>query len=309
MPFESMCRYDASCGRLASRFLDHGVGVTSGEESLLGLELADAIGHVSVRSKAQVFEAYFHWASSCANGRASLPSPPPPPPPPAPSHSLEAPDLPAGWCAVWSVISDAFLFVDQWGQETSLQPPLVADAWQVLFDHLSGRFYFADGQVVTWKLPPLVETPGSEFYELLGLNRAASGKEMTQAYRRSSLQCHPDKPGGDIEKFKVLRKAYDVLVNASDRCLYDRGGEVLLAFYASLEKSAELGEEACGDTGEHEWREVVPGEVFDGPQTYKMDLATGKSYVQVSGADAAASAAAAAAAAAAVEAAEADSCD
>ena len=48
MPVESMCRYDVNCGRLASRFLSNGVWATSGEESLLGLELADSIGHVSV---------------------------------------------------------------------------------------------------------------------------------------------------------------------------------------------------------------------------------------------------------------------
>ena len=58
-----------------------------------------------------------------------------------------------------------------------------------------------------------------EFYEILGIPRSSSEKEIKQAYRRLARQYHPDVNKNDKsaeEKFKQINEAHAVL---SDICL------------------------------------------------------------------------------------------
>lgn len=48
-------------------------------------------------------------------------------------------------------------------------------------------------------------------YELLGVTTKATPDEIKAAYRKKAHQYHPDKPGGDAEKFKQVQKAYENL--------------------------------------------------------------------------------------------------
>ncbi len=50
-------------------------------------------------------------------------------------------------------------------------------------------------------------------YQILGLQKGASQKEIKNAYRRLSLKYHPDRNKEDIdgEKFKQIIKAYQLL--------------------------------------------------------------------------------------------------
>ncbi len=63
-----------------------------------------------------------------------------------------------------------------------------------------------------------------DYYELLGVARNASTAEIKAAFRRLAHQHHPDKAGGDAEKFKQINEAYQVLMNPEKRQQYDQYG-------------------------------------------------------------------------------------
>jgi len=54
-------------------------------------------------------------------------------------------------------------------------------------------------------------------YSILGIQRGASDEEIKKAYRKMAVKYHPDKPGGDEEKFKEVADAYDKLTNPKRR--------------------------------------------------------------------------------------------
>jgi len=62
-------------------------------------------------------------------------------------------------------------------------------------------------------------------YEILGVAKSADAREVKKAYFELAKVHHPDK-GGDVEKFKKIQGAYDVLSDDSKRQLYDVTGQV-----------------------------------------------------------------------------------
>ncbi len=60
-----------------------------------------------------------------------------------------------------------------------------------------------------------------DYYRVLGLHPGASLDEVRAAYRRQAKQHRPD-AGGDSEKFRSLKKAYETLSNPASRRRYDR---------------------------------------------------------------------------------------
>ncbi len=68
-----------------------------------------------------------------------------------------------------------------------------------------------------------------DYYEVLGVSRTASDKEIKQAYRQLARQHHPDLHQGDAkqaaeEKFKAVNEAYEVLGDPDKRSKYDQLG-------------------------------------------------------------------------------------
>ncbi|KAH3665430.1 hypothetical protein OGAPHI_003614 [Ogataea philodendri] len=64
----------------------------------------------------------------------------------------------------------------------------------------------------------------SKLYDLLGVSSSASDAELKKAYRKQALKYHPDKPGGNAEKFKEISEAYEILSDADKREVYDQYG-------------------------------------------------------------------------------------
>src|SRR5215831_6199180 len=70
-------------------------------------------------------------------------------------------------------------------------------------------------------------TSKTDYYELLGVSRKASAKDIRNAFRKLARKYHPDLNPGDKaaeEKFKQLQEAYDVLSDAKKRQMYDQYG-------------------------------------------------------------------------------------
>src|SRR6267378_2550126 len=70
-------------------------------------------------------------------------------------------------------------------------------------------------------------TTKQDYYELLGVSRRASAKDIRTAFRKLARKYHPDLNPGDKsaeEKFKQLQEAYDVLSDTKKRQMYDQYG-------------------------------------------------------------------------------------
>jgi curved DNA-binding protein CbpA len=63
-------------------------------------------------------------------------------------------------------------------------------------------------------------------YLVLQVEQHASAAEIKRAYRNLAQKLHPDREGGDEEKFQELQAAYAILSDENKRAEYDRTGEV-----------------------------------------------------------------------------------
>jgi molecular chaperone DnaJ len=66
-----------------------------------------------------------------------------------------------------------------------------------------------------------------DYYEVLGVGKDASERDVKKAYKRFAMKFHPDRTQGDKakeEKFKEIKEAYEILTDAQKRAAYDQYG-------------------------------------------------------------------------------------
>lgn len=93
----------------------------------------------------------------------------------------------------------------------------------------------------------MASTKKTDYYELLGVPRKATAKDIRSAFRKLARKYHPDLNPGDKaaeEKFKQLQEAYDVLSDSKKRQMYDQYG-----FYSENVPTGDYGPGAGGGEG------------------------------------------------------------
>jgi curved DNA-binding protein len=75
-----------------------------------------------------------------------------------------------------------------------------------------GSWYEADVPAVT------------DYYQVLGVPRTASSKEIQAAFRKLARKYHPDVNKGEEQRFKAISEAHSVLADPKKRKLYDQFG-------------------------------------------------------------------------------------
>lgn len=63
--------------------------------------------------------------------------------------------------------------------------------------------------------------PQKDYYALLGITESATADEIKKAFKKLAVQHHPDKKGGNKEKFQEINEAYQVLNDPKKKQQYD----------------------------------------------------------------------------------------
>lgn len=66
-----------------------------------------------------------------------------------------------------------------------------------------------------------------DFYEILGVSRDVSERDLKKAYKRLAMKYHPDRNQGDessADKFKEVKEAYEILIDPQKKAAYDQYG-------------------------------------------------------------------------------------
>ena len=122
------------------------------------------------------------------------------------------------------------------------------------------------------------------FYAFLGVEEGCSCKAaLTKAYRRRSVEMHPDK-GGSGALFQRLSKILRILSDTELKNIYDAYGEAAVDQHLrnsettlELEETPFVAEDSVPEG--YQWRPLKDGEALPVGSTVKMDMSTGDNFV------------------------------
>jgi len=100
-----------------------------------------------------------------------------------------------------------------------------------------------------------------DYYEILGVDRDVSEKDLKKAYRRVAMKFHPDRNPDDKdaeEKFKEASEAYEILSEPQKRAAYDQYG------HAGVDAQGGMGAGAGGFGSFSDIFGDVFGDIFGG---------------------------------------------
>jgi molecular chaperone DnaJ len=82
-----------------------------------------------------------------------------------------------------------------------------------------------------------------DYYDILGVSKDASDKDIKRAYRKQAMKYHPDRNPDDPEaeeRFRQAAEAYEVLSDAETRERYDRYGHAGLGGSANFQDISDI---------------------------------------------------------------------
>ncbi len=109
----------------------------------------------------------------------------------------------------------------------------------------------------------VIDMSKRDYYEVLGVSKDASERDIKKAYKRLAMKYHPDRTAGDKDletKFKEVKDAYEVLTDSQKRQMYDQYG------HAAFEQGGGGGHGGFGG-GQGDFGDIfgdVFGDIFGG---------------------------------------------
>src|SRR3954453_12634700 len=108
-----------------------------------------------------------------------------------------------------------------------------------------------------------------DYYDVLGVPRSASEKDIRQAYRKLARQYHPDLNPNNKQaetRFKEIGQAYEVLSDTDKRKSYDRWGHDFEKIEQARKAGAGSGASGAGASGSgpFTWSSSSGGSGFGG---------------------------------------------
>jgi len=111
-----------------------------------------------------------------------------------------------------------------------------------------------------------------DYYDVLGISKAASADEVKKAYRRLAMKFHPDRNSDDLEaeaKFKEAKEAYEALSDSDKRSAYDQFGHDAVRGAGGVGGQGGFGAEGFGDIFGDVFGDIFGGGRRSGPQVFR----------------------------------------
>jgi len=98
-----------------------------------------------------------------------------------------------------------------------------------------------------------------DYYKILGITKSANKEDIKTAFRKLAHKYHPDKKGGNEQRFKEASEAYSVLSDEKKRAEYDAYGRVF-----NEEAQSGTGPRGFGGHAGFDFQDFDLGDIFDG---------------------------------------------